>query len=119
MFFKENCFEKARENSAYRNVVFTTNNSQLVLMTLEPHDEIPEEQHKVDQIFIFVSGSGEALLNGISVTFKAYDTLIVPAGTMHVIRNTESEALKLFTFYAPPQHPAQTYQQTRELDEYE
>ena len=112
--FKDNCFSLAKNNTAFRKVLFTTDHSQLVLMSIAPKDEIPKEVHSVDQLFTFVEGHGEAILNGTVIPFKEEDTLIVPAGTTHTIKNTSTEPLKLYTIYTPPQHAADAYQETRE-----
>ena len=111
-YFKDNCFTLAKNNTAFRKVLFTATHSQLVLMSIAPHDEIPQEVHTVDQIFTFVQGHGEAILNGTIVSFKEDDILVVPAGTTHTIKNSGTEPLKLYTLYAPPQHAADAYQET-------
>lgn len=41
------------------------------------------------------------------------DSIVVPAGTWHNLINTGNKTLKLYTLYAPPEHPFGTVQQTR------
>ncbi len=104
--------EKAtKENEDFREVVYTAENCQLVLMSLKPGQEIGNEVHHVDQFFRFEEGTGEAILNnhagvaGERHEVKDGTALIVPAGTWHNIVNTsKTKALKLYTLYSPPHH---------------
>jgi mannose-6-phosphate isomerase-like protein (cupin superfamily) len=98
----------AKDNDDFRRVLFTGTHSQLVVMALAPHEEIGEEVHTVDQILYAVEGEGEAIVGGIVQSFEKGDVVAVPAGAQHNIRNTDKKPLKLFTVYAPPQHPAGT-----------
>lgn len=100
--------EVAKDNDDFRRVLFTGAHSQLVVMALAAGEEIGEEVHKVDQILYAVEGEGEAFLDGRRKSFEKGDGVAVPAGTRHNIRNAEKKPLKLFTIYAPPQHPAGT-----------
>ena len=54
----------AMENTDFRRVILTNKLSQVVLMSVEPGDDIGEETHEVDQILYFVDGEGEAVLSG-------------------------------------------------------
>lgn len=102
-------------NTNFRKVLFTGAHSQLVLMTLQPNEDIGMEVHaNVDQFFRFESGEGKAILDGEEVVFKANDVVIVPAGTNHNIINTSTtEPLKLYTIYSPANHPAGTIHVTK------
>jgi quercetin dioxygenase-like cupin family protein len=62
--FNQDIFALAEENTFFRKEILTNEHSQVVLMSVEPGDEIGEEAHDVDQLLVFVSGSGEAVLNG-------------------------------------------------------
>ena len=94
-------------NTNFRKVLFTGSHCQLVLMALQPNEDIGMEVHaNVDQFFRFEVGEGKAILNGEEIVFKANDVVIVPAGTNHNIINTSStEPLKLYTIYSPANHP--------------
>ena len=116
-FFYDNCFKKAESNTYYRDTIFTTDHSQLVLMSLKPGETIPREKHNGDQIFIIVAGEGEASIDQKTVALKEHGTLIVPANVEHEIRNTSNTPLKFFTVYTPPQHPAETRHETAADDE--
>ena len=107
-------------NSDFRREIKTEAHSQLVLMSIEPGDEIGEETHHVDQILVFLAGSGQAVLNGEKSAVKANSLVIVPAGTRHNFINTGKEPLKLYTVYAPPEEAPGTLHRTKaEADEAE
>lgn len=105
--------EITKDSDDFRRVLFTGAHSQLVIMSLSPDEEIGEEVHQVDQILFAVVGEGEAFLDGRRKSFEKGDVVAVPAGTRHNIRNTRKKPLKLYTVYAPPQHPAGTVHHTK------
>lgn len=92
------------ENDAFRRVVYTSNNSQLVLMSLLAGEEIGEEVHDVDQFFRVEKGAGTAIVSGSSYDIVDGSVVVIPAGTKHNIINTGDEAMKLYTLYMPPHH---------------
>jgi mannose-6-phosphate isomerase-like protein (cupin superfamily) len=94
----------ATENSEFRRVLYTARHCQLVVMALEPQEEIGAEVHQLDQFFRVEEGSGEAVLDGVRTTIRAGFAVVVPAGTNHNIINTGAAPLKLYTLYAPPNH---------------
>jgi len=102
--FVQNIEGLAVNNNKFRQVLYTTKNSQLVLMSLKPQEDIGAEIHKVDQFFRVEEGSGEAVLNGARTAIKAGSAVLVPAGVNHNIINTGSVPMKLYTLYAPPNH---------------
>ena len=106
----------AKENDAFRRVVFTAGKSQLVLMSLLPGEEIGAEVHDGDQILYIVDGEGFAVIDGARQRIDKGSIVFVPAGAHHNIVNSDDEAMKLFTVYAPPQHAAGTVQQRKELE---
>jgi len=106
--------DAAKENECFRSVLFTGANSQLVLMSLLPSEEIGMEVHEVDQIFYAVEGEGRLVVDGVEFEFEKGTVACVPAGVSHNVVNTEEdEPLKLFTVYAPPAHAAGTLHRTR------
>jgi mannose-6-phosphate isomerase-like protein (cupin superfamily) len=111
--FIGNIKKAAKDNEFFRKVLFTGANSQLVLMSLEPHEEIGEEVHSVDQMIYVVDGEGDVALDGKAEEFKKGDAVFVPAGVKHNVINTDDEAMKLFTLYAPPQHADGTIHRTK------
>jgi len=94
----------AINNDAFRQVLYTAKNCQLVIMALKPTEEIGAEVHKLDQFFRVEEGAGEAVLDGVHTVISAGFAVLVPAGTNHNIINTGSVSLKLYTLYAPPNH---------------
>ena len=112
----ENNIEKLTlENDNFRKVIYTAKFSQLVVMSLRPLEDIGEEVHQVDQFFRFEQGTGEAILDGVTQKINAGDTVIVPAGTKHNIRNTSNtDPLKLYTLYSPPNHRDGVVHQTKQ-----
>ena len=94
----------AIRNNAFRQVLYTAKNCQLVVMALKPTEEIGAEVHKLDQFFRVEEGTGEAVLDGVRTAISAGFAVLVPAGANHNIINTGSVPLKLYTLYAPPNH---------------
>jgi mannose-6-phosphate isomerase-like protein (cupin superfamily) len=111
----------ARENENFRRVLFTTERSQLVLMSLKPGEEIGEEVHEdIDQVLAFADGEGEAVIEGNRSPVRAGTVVVVPGGTHHNFVNTGSVPLKLVTVYTPPEHTDGTVHRTKEeADVYE
>ena len=107
--------EKATlENTYFRKVLYTTKNSQLVLMSLLPKEDIGEEIHPLDQFIKCEKGEGTAILNGITHKIKEGFCIVIPAKTKHNIINTSStNPLKLYTVYSPPNHRDATIHKTK------
>lgn len=91
-------------NSDFRRVLYTAKNCQLVLMTLQPGEEIGEEVHHLDQFFRIEAGEGKAILGDIAHSIKNGFAVVIPAGASHNIINTGDVPMKLYTVYAPPNH---------------
>jgi mannose-6-phosphate isomerase-like protein (cupin superfamily) len=119
--YAEDVMRLARENEDFRRVLFTTERSQLVLMSLKPGEEIGEEVHEgIDQVLAFVEGEGEAVIEGAHGPVRAGSVVVVPGGTRHNFVAKGAGALKLYTVYTPPEHPDATVHRTKqEADEYE
>jgi mannose-6-phosphate isomerase-like protein (cupin superfamily) len=94
----------AVKNGAFRQVLYTAKNCQLVLMSLKPKEDIGTEVHTLDQFFRVEEGTGEAVMDGVRTPIRAGFAVLVPAGANHNIINTGSTDLKLYTLYAPPNH---------------
>jgi mannose-6-phosphate isomerase-like protein (cupin superfamily) len=113
--FKSNIEKDTLGNSHFRRVLYTGKNSQLVLMSLKPGEEIGEEVHKtIDQFFRFEKGEGIVSIDGIKQKVMDGDAVIVPAGASHNVTNTSKNAeLKLYTIYSPPEHQDGTVRKTK------
>ncbi len=98
--------EKAsKENENFRKVLYTAKNSQLVLMSLKPGEEIGEETHDLDQFIRCEAGKGKAVLNDVEYAIEDGSAVVIPAGVKHNIINAlESDEMKLYTLYSPPNH---------------
>jgi mannose-6-phosphate isomerase-like protein (cupin superfamily) len=102
------------ENSDFRRVLYTGHNLQLVLMALQPGEEIGEEVHEDrDQFFRIEAGEGEIWIDGAANKVKADDAVIVPQGARHNVVATGSEPLRLYTIYGPPEHVDRTVHKTK------
>jgi len=115
-----NIEDASEQNTYFRNTLWTGNHLQLVLMSLRPGEEIGLEKHDhTDQFLRIEEGQGLVKMgnNPNDLNIQRYvredDAIIVPAGTWHNLINTGNKAIKLYTLYAPPEHPFGTVQQTR------
>jgi mannose-6-phosphate isomerase-like protein (cupin superfamily) len=78
-------------------------------MSIPRGGEIGEETHDhTDQVLVFVGGAAEAILEGRRSSTGPGRLVFVPAGTRHKFVNSGNGDLKLYTIYAPPQHPPGT-----------
>lgn len=112
-YFSEDIVAAAKANANFRKEVATGKNSQIVLMSLLPGEDIGEEVHEVDQILAFVEGEGKAILNGQESAVSSGWITFVPAGTKHNFVNSGSGVMKLFTVYAPAEHKPGTVHATK------
>lgn len=102
------------ENTHFRKVLYTADHSQLVVMSLNPKEEIGEEVHQKDQFLRIEQGSGQAILDGVIHNIQDDDAIVVPAGTRHNVINTSDMVMKLYTIYSPPEHKDGTVHATKE-----
>lgn len=107
--------EKATlENKNYRKVITTTKQMQLVLMSLEKGEDIPKEKHNDITQFIRVeSGKGTVSIGRKTYRMGDGDSIIIPAGKWHYIKNMGNKPFKLYTIYTPPEHPKNTVQKRK------
>jgi mannose-6-phosphate isomerase-like protein (cupin superfamily) len=117
-----NIDEKTLANEHFREVLYTTARSQLVIMNVQPGEEIGLEKHEGHDQFIRVeAGEGLAVLDGEEHRLEDGTALVIPAGTEHnVINTSKSEPMRLYTLYTPPEHPDRIVHRNKaEADEYE
>lgn len=111
----KNIVEKAKQNTYFRQVLETGENTQVVIMCIPPNGEIGMEVHeKEDQVLYFVEGRGEAILNNEKSAVEKGDIVLVRKGTNHNFVNTGDIDLKIITTYSPPHHPSSTIHKTKE-----
>lgn len=100
-----NIGETTNKNNNFRKVLYTAKNSQLVVMSLQPKEDIGEEVHTLDQFIRIEEGEGKAILDGVEHIIKSEYAVVIPAGTKHNIINTsDKNEMKLYTVYSPPEH---------------
>lgn len=111
-----------KQNNNYRTTLWTGNNLQLTLMSIKVGGDIGVEVHPViDQFIRIESGQGIVQMgpnkNNLNFRRRVYDgsAIFVPAGTWHNVVNTGNKPLKLYSIYAPPQHPRGTVHATKEI----
>lgn len=107
--------DAAEENTMFLTTLWTGEHLQVTLMSIPIGGEIGLEVHEdVDQFLRIEEGDGlvEMGMNQNALSFRRRVTedsgIMVPAGTWHNITNTGDEPLKLFSVYAPPEHPFNT-----------
>lgn len=111
-----NIEELTSKNNNFRQVLYTSKYSQLVLMSLKPNEEIGEEVHTDnDQFFRVESGEGKVVIDGNEYNFADGFAIVVPAGAKHNVVNISSEkSLKLYTIYSPAHHADKTVHATKQ-----
>jgi len=114
-----NIEEETIKNTDYRRVLYTTKNSQLVLMNIKPGDEIGEEVHELDQFIRLEAGQAQVILDDIEHTLEEDFAVVIPAGTKHNVTNIGSVDLKLYSIYTPPEHKDKTIHVTKADDKEE
>ncbi len=104
--FSTNIEQATLANNSFRKVLYTGKHSQLVLMCLQPGEDIGKEVHaENDQFFRFESGTGKCIIDGNEYELADGVCIVVPAGSEHNIINTSNtETLKLYTIYSPAHH---------------
>jgi mannose-6-phosphate isomerase-like protein (cupin superfamily) len=103
--FVDDIEQLTEDNTDFRRVLYTGKHLQLVLMALQPGEEIGEEVHEDrDQFFRVEEGEGEVVIDGKRHRIEDDDAIVVPAGARHNVINTGTEPLKLYTLYGPPEH---------------
>ncbi|MFZ2523430.1 MAG: cupin domain-containing protein [Minisyncoccia bacterium] len=104
--YKDNIEKLTEENENFRKVLYTGEDSQLVLMSLLPGEDIGSEVHPDnDQFFRFEKGNGKVVINETEYEVSDGDAVIIPRGARHNVINISTEtALKMYTIYSPAHH---------------
>lgn len=119
--FVVNIEKATKQNDNFRLALWTGEHLQLTLMSINPGEEIGLEMHpNVDQFLRIEEGQGIVMMGDRKdmLDFRAnvYDNyaIFIPAGKWHNLINTGNKPLKLYSIYAPPQHPKGTIHKTKE-----
>jgi mannose-6-phosphate isomerase-like protein (cupin superfamily) len=103
--YKDNIEELTKNNNSFRKVLYTGEQSQLVLMSLLPGQDIGLEVHPDnDQFFRFEDGVGKVIINNVEYEVTDGSAVVVPRGAEHNVINTGQNSLKMYTIYMPPHH---------------
>lgn len=112
--------EATKQNDTFRTALWTGKHLQVTLMSINVGDDIGLEMHPdVDQFIRVEEGQGLVKMgsNKDRMNFQAevYDdfAIMIPAGTWHNIINTGNKPLKVYSIYAPPEHPHGTVHKTK------
>jgi len=114
-----NIEQETLENENYRKVLYTGKSSQLVVMTIQPGDEIGSEVHDLDQFIRIEEGKAKVILDGVEHEVEDDWAVVIPQGTEHNVINTGSEPLRLYSVYSPPEHKDGTLHPTKADDKEE
>jgi mannose-6-phosphate isomerase-like protein (cupin superfamily) len=118
--FVVNIEEATKQNDTFRTALWTGKNLQVTLMSIAPGDDIGLEVHENgDQFLRIEDGQGLVQMgdseDNLSFEEKAEDdyAILIPAGKWHNVTNTGDEPLKIYSIYAPPEHPHSTVHETK------
>jgi mannose-6-phosphate isomerase-like protein (cupin superfamily) len=113
--FNINIEDETIANNNFRKVLYTGKNSQLVLMSLKPNEDIGMEVHTDnDQFFRFEEGDGNVIINETEYSVSDGDAVVVPKGATHNVINIGDKPLKFYTIYSPAHHKDGIVRETKE-----
>lgn len=121
--FTINMQQAAQQNNTFRTALWTGDHLQVTLMSIDVGDDIGlEAHHDVDQFLYVEDGYGLVQMgpdkNHLDFVSNVTNNsaIMVPAGTWHNLTNTGNTPLKIFSIYAPPEHPKGTIHLTKADD---
>jgi len=122
--FVVNIEEATKQNNTFRTALWTGRYLQLTLMSINVGEDIGLEMHPdLDQFIRIEEGQGIVKMGSrkdrLDFQKKVYDdfAFIIPAGKWHNLINTGNKPIKLYSIYAPPQHPKGTVHETKAIAE--
>ena len=107
------------DNTNYRTTLWTGVNLQITLMSIDSGDDIGLEVHEThDQFLRIEQGQATVKMGPNAETLQEWtagpsDAIVVPAGVWHDLVSTGDVPLKVYSIYAPPQHPHGTVHVTK------
>ncbi len=111
--FHEDIGKLAKRNRSFRKVCSTADHAQVLVMSLQPGEDVGEQIHFSDQLLMVVRGDGEVVIEGMSSDLGPGDLVHVPGGTRHDVRAAKDTKLKLVMVYSPPLYLHDTDQLTK------
>ena len=111
--FNKDMVALSEGNDFFQKEVYRDAKVQIVLMSIPAGEDIGMETHPADQTTFFVSGEGQAVVDGSRTKVVANHMIVIPKGAEHNIVNKGTGALKLFSIYAPPAEPAGVSHRTK------
>ena len=111
--FNKDMVTLANGNDFFQKEVYRDPQVQIVLMSIPAGEDIGMETHRADQTTFFVSGEGQAVVDGANTKVSPNHMIVIPKGAEHNIINKGTGALKLFSVYAPPAEPAGVAHRTK------
>ncbi len=118
--FVINIDQATKQNNTFRTALWTGEHLQLTLMSIKVGEDIGLENHpNLDQFLRVEQGQGLVKMgyskDNLDFQRRVADgyAIIIPAGTWHNLINTGNRPLKLYSIYAPPQHPKGTVHRTK------
>ena len=118
--FSVNIEEAAKQNNNFRLALWTGKHLQITLMSINPGEDIGLEIHpNLDQFIRIEQGQGIVKMGdtkeNLDFQAKVYEdyAFVIPAGKWHNLINTGNVPIKLYSIYAPPQHPKGTIHKTK------
>lgn len=118
--FAVNIEEITENNNTFRTALWTGNHLQLTVMSLLPGEDIGLEKHdNLDQFVRIEDGKGIVMMGdnadapNFQQTVSSDYAFIIPAGKWHNLINIGTKPLKLYSIYAPVQHPFGTVHKTK------
>lgn len=118
--FVININEVTKQNNNFRTALWTGEYLQVTLMNINVGESIGLEMHpNLDQFIRIEQGYGLVQMgdnkNNLNFVRKVYDdfAIVIPAGKWHNLTNIGNVPIKLYSIYAPPQHPKGTIHRTK------
>jgi len=112
--------DATEENDTFRTALWTGNHLQVTLMSIDVGEDIGLEVHSdLDQFIRIEDGEGLVMMgpsrDNLNFQARVKDdyAFIIPAGTWHNLINTGHKPIKLYSIYAPPEHPFGTVHRTK------
>lgn len=118
--FALNINDAAKQNPNFRTTIWTGEHLQVTLMSINVGEDIGVEIHpKIDQFIRIEEGQGLVMMGDqednldFQVNVSDDYAFVIPAGKYHNLINTGNIPLKVYSIYAPPQHPHGTVHETK------